>query len=666
MHKRFGFTVVEVAVIIVVIVIIATMSAFGFNAVQEQGRDSARAVSAEQIANALEKYYEENGEYPGCSVMAGSLSEIKSSLKGIDSSALISPTAPNDTENSIVCRDESAADIDTFSYSGDNSADCSTGTACRSWRLSYVEESTGETKIIQSRRVVSGATSTISIDVLSSSMSSVELSWNIPPDAASYQLERSLSNSMSSPTVTTHSTPSATVGGLAPSTSYYFRVRAIFPGGTTGAWSPVADASTADTGAPTGTVVVSASISGANLVISTSGGTCASGSTIEYQNRDGTSSGAWGSWNDGGSRSPAATEGKTYVVQSRARCIRLGVGSSWVSSATKTATRSVTSPYGLTMTSAMSGTNAVGTAGGGSCATGTTLQRQVRSYSTSTATAGAWSGWTSAATKTVAASEGYRYVFSQQARCTGSDTSSSWVASSESGVTRAITTVPASPTISMNATSTGISYTRTSSPACPAGTTTYYTYKYIGDWNYDSGWYGPSSSVSSLEWSAVSQGYQYKLQMRAQCSSSHATGPVSAVREVSYIRPIDLPSGPATGFKHTVASDRKSRYFEWTAPTCGPGTRAESRSNSYLGSQVPNTGGGLVWTETGANGWLHGASGWSQRDYYTSRWTSTYNGSSTLPVNIEVKYRNQYICINSATGRTGSWGPTAESAMFKT
>jgi prepilin-type N-terminal cleavage/methylation domain-containing protein len=66
MHKHFkaGFTIVELAVAVVIIAILAVIATFSLTKVQEESRDAKRASQATVISEALEKYYDKNGEYP--------------------------------------------------------------------------------------------------------------------------------------------------------------------------------------------------------------------------------------------------------------------------------------------------------------------------------------------------------------------------------------------------------------------------------------------------------------------------------------------------------------------------------------------------------------------------------------------------------------------------
>lgn len=69
MHKRFrqGFTIVEVVTAIFIIAVLAVITVLSYNTVQAQARDSKRQSDVTIMLNALERYYDKNGEYPtGC------------------------------------------------------------------------------------------------------------------------------------------------------------------------------------------------------------------------------------------------------------------------------------------------------------------------------------------------------------------------------------------------------------------------------------------------------------------------------------------------------------------------------------------------------------------------------------------------------------------------
>lgn len=74
MKNRFGFTLVELMVVIVVISIIAGIAVVGFATQQKIARDNNVQTGAIQLAAALDGYYSDNGNYPvTCGIGSSSL-----------------------------------------------------------------------------------------------------------------------------------------------------------------------------------------------------------------------------------------------------------------------------------------------------------------------------------------------------------------------------------------------------------------------------------------------------------------------------------------------------------------------------------------------------------------------------------------------------------------
>lgn len=64
MKSKSGFTLIEVMVIVVVIAIIAGISVMGYNVQIKSAHDSKSSVNLLSLADALDKYYSTNGNYP--------------------------------------------------------------------------------------------------------------------------------------------------------------------------------------------------------------------------------------------------------------------------------------------------------------------------------------------------------------------------------------------------------------------------------------------------------------------------------------------------------------------------------------------------------------------------------------------------------------------------
>lgn len=59
-----GFTIVEISIVVIVIVILVAITSATIAANLTRARDTARESDVATIMNALEKYYDQNGEYP--------------------------------------------------------------------------------------------------------------------------------------------------------------------------------------------------------------------------------------------------------------------------------------------------------------------------------------------------------------------------------------------------------------------------------------------------------------------------------------------------------------------------------------------------------------------------------------------------------------------------
>lgn len=149
-----GFTIVEVTITVVVISLLVSIGIFGYSRIQGESRDSQRVARLGVLAEALEKYYAKNGEYPSCSAMTQSATIVSTTvLPGLDKTALVTPKAPAGTTNSITCTAlVGTSGPDVFAYVGDGSGTCATGAFCTQYTLQYREEGSGSTvKSITSR-----------------------------------------------------------------------------------------------------------------------------------------------------------------------------------------------------------------------------------------------------------------------------------------------------------------------------------------------------------------------------------------------------------------------------------------------------------------------------------------------------------------------------------
>lgn len=348
MKSRQGFTLIELIVIITVIAVLATITTLGLLAYQKQARDTQRQSSVTVIVEALENYYQQNGEYPGCSALTGSASAVANGLK-IDAAVLKAPVASAD--NSFICSELAVgSSTDQYAYVGDGSASCQSGAACLEWTIQYRSEETGEIVSVKSRHTTNLATSgDLNLTATVASDTAVNLTWNAVPNTVSYQVERSRSASMSSPTTSTTTSLASAVSGLGAGTKYYFRVTPL-QGSQTG--SPGLANATTTISAPTGAISTGSSLQSSNTIArgSASGGTCPAGTTRQYtigydeRNQATAVSISYPAWGTGTSRDISAAQGYNYTFQTKARCVGPDATSGEVASSQTNVTRPINQP----------------------------------------------------------------------------------------------------------------------------------------------------------------------------------------------------------------------------------------------------------------------------------------------------------------------------------
>jgi len=148
-----AFTLVELLIVIAIIGVIGTVSVVGFTGVQKNARDQARDSQTTIIANALEKYYDDNNEYPSVAMMTSqNVDLIKQKLKITDSTILKFPLAT--TESSIVASNPSPTLIVYSANTSDSTknAQCQTDANgyCDGFVLQYKKEFDGSVVVANS------------------------------------------------------------------------------------------------------------------------------------------------------------------------------------------------------------------------------------------------------------------------------------------------------------------------------------------------------------------------------------------------------------------------------------------------------------------------------------------------------------------------------------
>ena len=234
-RRANGFTLIELIVVIAVIGILAAITVFGFTRFQEDGRDAQRSSSVSAIVESLEKYFNENGEYPGCAVITAPASTVTGTLPDLTPDVL---TAPGESvsDNSLRCEPLSLEGDDFYEYQGDGSETCLTGNSCLSYTLRYKEEAEDTIASVESRRNTDVATSGAAVlSVQDTNFTSITLSWSPVLNAASYRLQISTNATFDGGDPTfdvAQTTYEAT--GLTDGTQYWFRVQPLFVGDIAG------------------------------------------------------------------------------------------------------------------------------------------------------------------------------------------------------------------------------------------------------------------------------------------------------------------------------------------------------------------------------------------------------------------------------------------------
>jgi hypothetical protein len=327
---------------------------FGMTRLLAQSRDSQRTASVSSVAEALEKYYDKNGEYPSCADITASGPTITTTLfKGMDPTALVVPGAPSSTTNSIQCGSTlTPTSSDSFQYIGDGSTDCSGSGKCLSFALKYKDEVDGTIKEIDSRRNTAIATSgTPVLTATVGGSTSVNANWTTIPNALSYRIQTSAKNdtSFTSPIAdTVLSATNTTITSLAQGTMYNFRVAAQSGGNQTSWSAPVAVTTNVD--APNSTPTLTAAMSGSTAQATSGAVTCNGGMTPQYSFQwYKTATAAAGSWSSWTAKSTTKTYGQAnasqaykYAFQVQAVCV--GPDNTSAPSSTS-ATATVVVPY---------------------------------------------------------------------------------------------------------------------------------------------------------------------------------------------------------------------------------------------------------------------------------------------------------------------------------
>lgn len=157
MKRRFqpAFTLIELMIVITIISILASISIIGATSVQRSTRDDARQSQSTVVAEALEKYYESNNEYPSvASITNQPINDVKQKLAIKDSEVLTFPTVTAGT-SALVASNPTPARLTYVANTIDSNANSQCQTSingyCDAFTLQYVKEADSNTVTINSR-----------------------------------------------------------------------------------------------------------------------------------------------------------------------------------------------------------------------------------------------------------------------------------------------------------------------------------------------------------------------------------------------------------------------------------------------------------------------------------------------------------------------------------
>ena len=206
-----GFTVVELIIVIIVIGILVSITVVGYGAWRRSLAEQELKSDLTGVSAAMTNYRNFNDGFPLAPTFSGSNALFEQSEN-------VELTYVSGNKSTYCINALSRFDSSVRYYTDEKSNDPKTGSCSAS------------------------PPSNIAINAYSSTR--IDVSWPSVPGATSYTWERSTSSTFSSGNATgSVSSPSLTSTGLATATTYYYRIKAVYPTGTSAA-SSVATATT--------------------------------------------------------------------------------------------------------------------------------------------------------------------------------------------------------------------------------------------------------------------------------------------------------------------------------------------------------------------------------------------------------------------------------------
>ena len=140
---------------VTVVVILATITTLTLVGQQKETRDTTRNSKATVISESLEKYYEDNGEYPSvASLVNQPVTNVKQKLNIADKDVLVFPNANNSSQVSLVPESAGASSQQVVYVGSPNTPTCQSDANgyCTGYQLRYETEAEKQLVTLKSRR----------------------------------------------------------------------------------------------------------------------------------------------------------------------------------------------------------------------------------------------------------------------------------------------------------------------------------------------------------------------------------------------------------------------------------------------------------------------------------------------------------------------------------
>lgn len=291
MKRSKGFTIVEVAVVIVILAILVTLTALGFNRTMSNSRNDSTNSKGKLIATALEKYYNQNGEYPTCDQLRlATTSNIGTTyLPGVEGSTVTRDGAASGT-NSIACTSPTTGN---FAYT-------STGNV---FTLQYKEEATGNIVTFNSQHITTGDTPNkpvLAVEFVGTNIVATATTPACLVGQLQYDFRVKVNDAASWPAYDgTYVTSNTASQAFTQGYRYAYQVRAQCSGSSTFIESDPSPTVTAEVTAPS-TPTLTAVISGSNVIGTLGTVTCPPQTTayyrLQWKDRATSGGGTWSGW----------------------------------------------------------------------------------------------------------------------------------------------------------------------------------------------------------------------------------------------------------------------------------------------------------------------------------------------------------------------------------